>query len=250
MVRGGFAVIMTRNIGMPSLGYQTSAGGIPSQGQLLSGFAETSSHYLCEVQPGGGSESPEPAPETEAVLFILDGSLDITLDNTVHRLKPGDYAYTPPGRDWAARNDAEAAARSNWIRMEYERVEGIGPAEAFFTNERDLSPLAMPDTDGRWATTRFVDLKDIRHNMRANIVTLEPGASIPFMETRVIKHGLHVLERKAVYRLNQSWVDIETGDYIWLRAFCPQACYLGGLGKFRYLLYKNIKRHMPLTAER
>ena len=70
------------------------------------------------------------------------------------------------------------------------------------------------------------------------------------METRVIKHGLHVLERKAVCRLNQSWVDIETGDYIWLRAFCPQACYLGGLGKFRYLLYKNIKRHMPLTAER
>ena len=84
--------------------------------------------------------------------------------------------------------------------------------------------------------------------MQVNIVTFEPGASIPFMKTRVMKHGLHVLEGKAVYRLNQDWVEIEAGDYIWLRAFCPQACYAGGLGKFRYLLYKNITRHMPLTA--
>ena len=122
---------------------------MPSQSQLLSGFAETFSHYLCEVQPGGGSESPEPAPEAEAVLFILDGSLDITLDNTVHRLKPGGYAYIPPGSDWAARSDAEAAVRSHWIHKAYERVEGIDPAEAFFTNERDISPLAIPDTDGR-----------------------------------------------------------------------------------------------------
>ena len=85
--------------------------------------------------------------------------MDITLDNTVHRLKPGDYAYIPPGRDWEARNDAEAVVRSHWIRKAYERVEGIGPAEAFFTNERDISPLAMPDKDGRWVTARFVDLK-------------------------------------------------------------------------------------------
>jgi (S)-ureidoglycine aminohydrolase len=31
-----------------------------------------------------------------------------------------------------------------------------------------------------------------------------------------------------------------------LRAFCPQACYAGGLGKFRYLLYKDVNRQMKL----
>ena len=122
---------MIRNIGTPSLAYKSPAGGMPSQSQLLSGFAETLSQYLCEVQPGGDNESPEPALETEAVLFILDGSLDITLDDTVHRLKPGGYAYIPPGSDWAARSDAEAAVRSHWIHEAYERVEGIDPAEAF-----------------------------------------------------------------------------------------------------------------------
>ena len=88
-------------------------------------------------------------------------------------------------------------------------------------------------------TTRFVDPEDVRHDMHVNIVTFQPGAVIPFAETHVMEHGLYVLEGKAVYRLNQDWVEVEAGDYMWLRAFCPQACYAGGPGPFRYLLYKG-----------
>jgi (S)-ureidoglycine aminohydrolase len=33
---------------------------------------------------------------------------------------------------------------------------------------------------------------------------------------------------------------------MWLRAFCPQACYAGGPDRFRYLLYKDVNRHMNL----
>ena len=101
----------------------------------------------------------------------------------------------------------------------------------------------MPDTEGRWATTRFVDPDDMRHDMHVTIVTFEPGGVIPFAETHVMEHGLYVLEGKAVYRLNQDWVEVEAGDYMWLRAFCPQACYAGGPGRFRYLLYKDVNRH-------
>ena len=115
-----------------------------------------------------------------------------------------------------------------------------------FTNEQDIGPTPMPGTDGRWATTRFVDPADMRHDMHMTIVTLEPGAVIPFAETHVMEHGLYVLEGKAVYRLNQDWVEVEAGDYMWLRAFCPQACYAGGPGKFRYLLYKDVNRHAKL----
>jgi len=104
----------------------------------------------------------------------------------------------------------------------------------------------MPGTEGRGATTRFIDPADMRHDMHINIVTFEPGASIPFAETHVMEHGLYVLEGKAVYRLNRDWVEVEAGDYMWLRAFCPQACYAGGPGRFRYLLYKDVNRHMNL----
>jgi (S)-ureidoglycine aminohydrolase len=55
-----------------------------------------------------------------------------------------------------------------------------------------------------------------------------------------------VLEGKAAYKLNSDWVEVGPGDFMWLRAFCPQACYAGGPGPFRYLLYKDVNRHAPL----
>jgi len=81
-----------------------------------------------------------------------------------------------------------------------------------------------------------------------NIVTFQPGGVIPFAETHVMEHGLFVLEGKGVYRLNGDWVEVEAGDFMWLRAFCPQACYAGGPGPFRYLLYKDVNRQVRLTG--
>ena len=88
----------------------------------------------------------------------------------------------------------------------------------------------MPGTDGAWSTTRFVEIDDLRHDMHVNIVNFQPGGTIPFPETHVMEHGLYVLEGKAVYLLNTDWVEVEAGDFMWLRAFCPQACYAGGPG--------------------
>lgn len=105
------------------------------------------------------------------------------------------------------------------------------------TNERDIVRAPMPGTEGTWATSCFVDPDDVRHDMHVTIVTFEPGGTIPFAEAHVMEHGLYVLEGKAVYRLNQDWVEVEAGDFMWLRAFRPQACCAGGPGRFRYLLY-------------
>lgn len=216
----------------------------------LSGFAETFSQYIVEVEPGGGSTAPEPNDKAEGVLFIVEGNLTLKLAGKRHDLSPGGFAYIPPGSDWSAKNDAAAVTKFHWIRKSYEVVNGLDIPPAFVANERDITPSAMPGTDGRWATTRFVDPADLRHDMHVTIVTLAPGAVIPFAETHVMEHGLYVLEGKAVYRLNQDWVEVEAGDFMWLRAFCPQACYAGGPGKFRYLLYKDVNRHMRLPAPR
>jgi (S)-ureidoglycine aminohydrolase len=212
----------------------------------LSGFAETFSQYIMEVSPGGGSDRPEPDPEAEGVLFVVEGEVSLSFSKKTHRLGPGGYAYLPPGLAWSVRNASAAPARFHWVRKAYEAVEGIARPEAFVTNEQDVKPHAMPGTEGRWATTRFVEPTDLRHDMHVNIVTFEPGAVIPFAETHVMEHGLYVLEGKAVYRLNQDWVEVEAGDFMWLRAFCPQACYAGGPGRFRYLLYKDVNRHPRL----
>ena len=199
--------------------------------------------------PGGGSDRPEPDTGAEGVLFVVEGELTVTLAGKAHRHAAGRLRLPSAGeRLDAAQRQRRQPARFHWIRKAYEPVDGIDVPEPIFANEQDIAPLAMPDTDGSWATTRFVDPDDMRHDMHVTIVTLEPGGVIPFAETHVMEHGLYVLEGKAVYRLNQDWVEVEAGDYMWLRAFCPQACYAGGPGKFRYLLYKDVNRHMKLGA--
>ena len=216
----------------------------------LSGFSETFSQYLMEVAPNGGSERPEPDGQAEGVLFVVGGALRLVLDGTAHALQPGSYVYLPPGVAWSLRNDGAEPARFHWIRKAYEPVPGIEVPPAFVTDERAIAPIAMPGTDGAWATTRFVPPDDLRHDMHVNIVTFQPGGSIPFEETHVMEHGLFVLEGKAVYRLNRDWVEVEAGDFLWLRAFCPQACYAAGPGPFRYLLYKDVNRHAALMPFR
>ncbi|SDD33682.1 (S)-ureidoglycine aminohydrolase [Paracoccus isoporae] len=212
----------------------------------LSGFAETFSQYIGEIAQGGGSDRPETDPAAEAVLFVVEGSLTLTLAGQDHSLAEGGYAYIPPGSEWRLRNRGDATARFHWFRKAYQRVEGLDAPDPLILNERDIAPTPMPETNGAWATTRFVDPADLRHDMHVTIVTFQPGGVIPFAETHVMEHGLYVLEGKAVYRLNQDWVEVEAGDFMWLRAFCPQACYAGGPGPFRYLLYKDVNRHMPL----
>jgi len=215
----------------------------------LTGFAETFAQYVMEVAPGGGSDLPEPDPQAEAVLFVTSGMMALRLNGADHALEAGGYAYIPAGATWAVTNPGKAALGFHWIRKSYEDVPGIDRPEAFVTRDSDVAPIAMPDTQGRWATTRFADPNDMRHDMHVNIVTFQPGGLIPFEETHVMEHGLYVLEGKAVYKLNSDWVEVEAGDFMWLRAFCPQACYAAGPGPFRYLLYKDVNRHPALRLK-
>ena len=212
----------------------------------LSGFSETFSQYIVDLAPNGGSDKPELDEAAETVLFVVEGAVDITIEGQGHHLDEGGYAFIPPKSNWTIRNNEYKPARFHWIRKAYQYVDGIEPPEAFVTNENEVEAIPMPDThQDVWKTTRFVDQADMRHDMHVNIVTFEPGGVIPFDETHVMEHGLYVLEGKAVYHLNGEWVEVEAGDFMWLRAFCPQSCYAGGPGSFRYLLYKDVNRHMP-----
>ena len=212
----------------------------------LSGFAETFSWYLMEVQPRGGSDRPETEAGAEAVIFLTHGVLTLEIAGKTHDLTPGAFVYIPPGAEWKAHNSGSETARFHWIRKRYQAVDGIEAPDLVISSDERATVDPMPDTHDHWTTTRFVGQSDIRHDMVVNIVNFDPGADIPFAETHVMEHGIYILEGKGISRLNQDWVEVQAGDFLWLRAFCPQACYAAGSSRFRYLLYKDINRHMPL----
>jgi len=214
----------------------------------MSGFSETFSQYVMEVAPGGGSDTPDAEIGAEHFLFVTSGLITLTIDGTGYEMDAGGYAFIPPGAKWQLLAEGNAPARFHWIRKLYEPAPGTDTPPAFVINEKDVALSLMPDTNGVWGTTRFVNPNDVRYDAHVNIVTFQPGGVIPFEETHVMEHGLYVLEGKAVYKLNQDWVEVEAGDFMWLRAYCPQACYAAGPGRFRYLLYKDVNRHANLRG--
>ncbi|WP_018177471.1 bifunctional allantoicase/(S)-ureidoglycine aminohydrolase [Jongsikchunia kroppenstedtii] len=211
----------------------------------VAGGATTFAQSIVEVEPGGGSDKPEPQAEVEGFVFVLEGELTVSIGGQTHTLTEGGYVYAPAGETWSVTNAGSVPVRFQWIRKRYEWLDGYTP-KPVVGNEKDITPSPMPDTDGNWRTTRMLDPQDLTYDMHVNVVTFEPGTVIPFAETHVMEHGLYMLQGKGVYRLNDDWVEVEAGDYLALRAFCPQACYAGGPEPFRYLLYKDVNRQVTL----
>jgi (S)-ureidoglycine aminohydrolase len=213
----------------------------------LTGFAESFAQYAVEVAPGGGSAAPEPDPEAQAALFVAFGTLHLTIGSARQEVTAGHFAYIPAGTPWEIWNPSDAPAGFHWIRKRYRPIEGQAPPEPIVLHEAEVPANAMPGCDGLWATQRFLDPSDLRYDFHVNIVTFGPGGRIPFAETHVMEHGLYVLSGTGRYLLNTDWVSVGPGDFMWLRAFCPQACVATGPEPFRYLLYKDVNRHVPLS---
>lgn len=212
----------------------------------LSGFAETFSQYAVELEAGGGSAQPEEDVLAQGVIFVAHGTVRLTVGRDAFDLKPGSYAYLPPAAVWTLWNRSDEVAGVHWVRKRWQPVGDMQPPQAFVTHEDEVQAIPMPKTNGVWSTQRFVDPLDLHHDMHLNLVNFMPGGRIPFAETHVMEHGIYVLQGTAEYLLNKDWVSVGPGDFMWLRAFCPQACIATGEEPFRYLLYKDVNRHMPL----
>ena len=151
----------------------------------IDGFATTFSQYMLELGPGGGSQNPNMDANEDAsmehALFITGGSLTLTINDASHTIKPGHFAYIPAGAQWTIKNTSTTDVASlHWIRRRYQPVAGLDTPAPIVTHETDANLVSMPGTDGTWQTTRFVDPDDVRHDMHITIVTLAPGAVIPF----------------------------------------------------------------------
>jgi uncharacterized cupin superfamily protein len=82
------------------------------------------------IAPGGGSgdERYELPVDVEFVL-VLDGALDLTVDDTVHRLEVGDAMTFPPDVPHAFANPTERATTVLWVLAPALLRDARSPAE-------------------------------------------------------------------------------------------------------------------------
>ena len=135
---------------------------------------------------------------------------------------------------------APAAARACVIDKPYVELPGAPRGLLLTGDAARLTPVPLLGDPSLRVTQLLPDHPGL--DLALNLMTFDPGASLPFTETHVMEHGLLVLEGTLVYRLGDAWYPIGAGDAVWMGPFCPQWCCAHGPGPATYLIYKDWNR--------
>jgi len=184
----------------------------------------------------GGSLGPAPA---QRFIYVLEGALELTAAGKTHSLAPGGYAYLPQGAQHTVR--ANNAARAAIIEKSYEPQPGAPAPEIVVGNESAVPATPLMGDESLRVRALMPDGPPC--DFAVNTMTYDPGAALSMVEIHVMEHGLLMLEGGGIYRLGDSWYPVQAGDFIWMRAYCPQ--WFGAIGKTpaKYLIYKDWRRH-------
>lgn len=190
------------------------------------------------VRVASRAEAVPAAPGIARFLFCLEGSLDLS-DGS--RLSPESYAFLPPGAEMNLTCDGPA----RFVLFEW-RYLARGDLPAMVTGTVATTPGTPLRGDERLVVQKMLPT-DPAFDFEFNIMNFEPGASLAYVETHFMEHGLLMLDGGGVYRLDRDWYPVTAGDAIWMGSHVPQ--WFGALGRTpsRYLICKNYNRS-PLSA--
>lgn len=167
-------------------------------------------------------------------VYVLEGKAYV--DKRL--LAAGGYAYLPEGHHGVVR--AAVSSRLAVIEKPYVSLAGVAAPGILFGDESGVPPHPLEGDEALEVRSLFP--ADPAFDFAVNIMTYQPGASLPMVESHVMEHGLLMLEGGGIYRLGDNWYPVSEGDFIWMAPFCPQ--WFGALGKkpARYLIYKDWNR--------
>ena len=180
----------------------------------------------------GPDISFSPSRGIEAVMYVLEG--EVLADGTA--LRSGSYVFLPAGE--TMRFSIQSSARL--LVFEKRFTPGADSPARFIGHESEIEGVPfLGDPD---ATLQVLLPPTPDFDMAVNIFSYQPGATLPFVETHVMEHGLLMLDGMGIYRLNNCWYPVAAGDCIWMAPFCPQWFAATGKVPARYLYYKDINR--------
>ncbi|QDU90747.1 hypothetical protein Pla175_41580 [Pirellulimonas nuda] len=192
--------------------------------------------YLVHAKPG--AQSRPAAAGVQRLVFVLGGALTVG----GKPVSADGFAWLPPDCDTVCRCEEEATLLV--IEKPYAALDDVEAPETIVGRVKDApcEPF-LGDPDAMLATLLPVDQA---FDMAVNVFTYQPGATLPFVETHVMEHGLYMAAGQGVYRLGERWYPVRVGDAIWMAAYCPQWFVAMGKTPARYIYYKDVNRD-PLS---
>lgn len=195
--------------------------------------------YLLELQPGGGNAAGFGGEGIECFVYLLSGRLTVGVANESYQLFPGGYVYVPAGQAMTFANTCQENARLLLYKQRYQPLPGREP----WVVVGNSNTLAHPIYD-RMESVTVCDLlpTDLAFDMNFHILTFQPGSSHPFVETHVQEHGAYLVQGEGIYFLDNRWIPVKKGDFIWFGPYVPQACYGVGREALSYIYSKDCNR--------
>ena len=187
-----------------------------------------------------GGRAAMPANETETVGYFETGGGQLEIEGgTKARLGVGGYFFAPAGATWTI-SSPKRGTRVTLFQKKFEKLAGVGAPKAITGHAADVKgePF-LGDPDARLQVL-LPDVPEL--DLAMNIFTYQPGATLPFVETHVMEHGLLMLSGQGVYRLEDAWYPVAAGDAIWMAPYCPQWFVAMGKTPASYLYYKDVNR--------
>ncbi len=195
------------------------------------------SQILITFDAEGGS-AIFPASPHEHVLYVETGTCEIGLPWKTIPLDTTGFIFVPSDTQLVITGNPDT--RVTVFRKIFEPLPDLEPppmvhgladdikGEPFLGNSRALLQTLLPI--------------DPRYDMAMNIFVYQPGATLPFVETHIMEHGLIMLAGQGVYRLEESYYPVTAGDAIWMAPYCPQWFVAMGDLPASYLYYKDVHR--------
>lgn len=198
--------------------------------------------YLASLE-AGATVGPPPKG-IERVFYVLSGTVEVQVPSGDPKtLTTGGFAFVPA--DVAVPTRAAEASELLIFEKRYTPLADTAPHQFVVGQEQDVPAKPFLGDDAARLTTLLPET--LPFDLAVNIFTYDPGATLPFVETHVMEHGLLMIAGAGIYRLGEKWYPVGTGDAIWMASYCPQWFAATGKNPARYIYYKDVNRD-PLEA--
>jgi (S)-ureidoglycine aminohydrolase len=186
-----------------------------------------------------GGRAAFPANEIETVGYFETGGAVVEIGSTKKRVVTGGYFFAPAGEAWSV-TAAKRGTRMTLFQKRFVPLAGVSAPVA--TIGDTASVKGEPFLGDRDARLQVLLPDELAFDLAVNIFTYQPGATLPFVETHVMEHGLLMLTGQGVYRLEEAWYPVAAGDVIWMAPYCSQWFVAMGKQPASYLYYKDVNR--------
>ena len=195
------------------------------------------SQLLVTLQSGGLGQGN--TGRNQFCLYVLEGVVSLQSENRRHRLEAGGCGYVPPGNDIQI-TSGSPTARLLIFQKEYQPQPGIPTPAALVTHEREIK--GQPFLGNPAVRLQALLPAESAFDMAVNILTFQPGATLPAVAAPVMEHGLLLLRGHGIFRLDADWLPVQAGDVVWMAPYCPRWFAAIGAVPASYIYYQDVNR--------